>query len=82
MPRRVIFALLAAALLLALGGPAQAATPGQLRMVPNTLPEDGIYMVSGTLDGVRPGDRVVRELLVSRLTGPTAEGLAPLAAFT
>jgi hypothetical protein len=67
---------------LVLGALAPAdAHAGKLRRVPNTTPEQGIFYVDGSLDGIRPDGRVVRELWVSRLRGPTAEGLQPLAAF-
>ena len=54
---------------------------GGLRILQGTSPLDGLYEVSGSLDGVRLGDRVVRTLTVRRLGPGTTEGLRPLAAF-
>jgi hypothetical protein len=40
-----------------------------------------MYSLSGSLDGVVPGRRVVKDLHVKRLDGGGTEGLAPLLAF-
>lgn len=56
-------------------------TKASLRKRPGTLPEDGIYDVTGSLDGIQPGRRIVKHLEVRRLGGYTAEGLRPLTAF-
>jgi hypothetical protein len=78
---RLVLLLLLAWLLAA--APAQAKPrDGVLRMVPDTNPEQGIYTLSGTLDGVRPPREPVKDLRITRLTGKSAEGLRPLLAFT
>jgi hypothetical protein len=56
-------------------------TKTSIRKRPGTLPEDGVYDVSRSLDGVRPGRRLVRHLEIRRLSPDTAEGLRPLFAF-
>lgn len=55
---------------------------GALRKRPRTPPDRGIYDVSGSLDGLTLGRRVVKELEVKRLDGPGTQGLAPLSAFS
>jgi hypothetical protein len=55
--------------------------PSTLRKLPGRPPERGMYEISGSLDGVGPGRRVVKELYVNRLDGRGTEGLAPLVAF-
>jgi hypothetical protein len=42
---------------------------------------DGVYRISGSLDGIQPGDRMVQTLWVRGLGSRTGEGLRPLAAF-
>ena len=42
-------------------------------------PAEGVYEISGSLDGVRFDDRVVRMLTVRRLGKEATEGLRPLA---
>ena len=45
------------------------------------LPAEGVYEVSGSIDGLSPGRRIVSDLTVRQLDGSSGEGLAPLAAF-
>src|SRR4051812_31566562 len=52
--------------------------PGTLRKIPRT---DGLYVISGSLDGVVPGRRVVKWLEANGIDGAGTEGLAPLEAF-
>lgn len=54
---------------------------GGLRKVSGAPPEWGLYAVSGTLEGVVPGRRVVKRLGVRRLTEASVGGLGPLTAF-
>ncbi len=51
---------------------------GRSRIVTMNAAE-GVYEISGSLDGVRFGDRVVRMLTVRRLVNVSTEGLRPLA---
>ena len=51
---------------------------GTLRKVPQS---DGRYVISGPLDGVVPGRRVVKWLESNGIDGAGTEGLAPLEAF-
>jgi hypothetical protein len=53
-------------------------TAGWLRRVPG---EFGAYAITDSLDGVKPGRRIVRDLIVSRIGAGTREGLRPLAGF-
>jgi hypothetical protein len=53
-----------------------------LRKLPGRPPERGMFEVAGSLDGLAPGRRVVKELEVRGLDGrESKEGLAPLTAF-
>ena len=49
-----------------------------LRRARGTPPELGIFEVSGSLDGIELGGRVVKVLRVRRMDSETVEGLEPL----
>lgn len=54
---------------------------GSLRKVAGSSAELGAYSASGTLQGVRPGRRLVRLLEVRDITEASNDGLRPLIAF-
>jgi hypothetical protein len=58
-----------------------AVIAGKLRKVRGAPVEMGMYTASGTLEGVRPGRRTVKELEVRRLDRFSVDGLRPLTAF-